>query len=93
MSKNPMRVPEIISMLKRTRVPTIVVEGRDDIVVWNEVENILYDKRISIVQTWGRNNLIKVFDGMLGCTTNVPILYIADQDDWSFLGIPRKYEK
>lgn len=88
-----MSVLEIISMLKRTRIPTIVVEGKDDIVVWNEVENILCDKRVSIVQTWGRNNLIKVFDGMSEFNADVPILYIADQDDWSFLGVPRKYEK
>lgn len=84
-------VNEIVAMLKRTNLTSLVVEGKDDVVVWNQVELLLQDQRVSIVPTGGRDKLLQVFKEMQGVNTNKPIIYIADPDDWLIFGVPNIY--
>lgn len=81
---------EIISTLKRSSLPTVVVEGGDDIILYRRLEKIYSEYNISVLSAGGRDNIINVFN-RINEIKNTIIIFIADKDLWVMDGIPLNY--
>lgn len=81
---------EVVALLKRTSLPTLVVEGADDIVVYRTFERALADIGVSVLPVGGRNNVLEVFLRK-NEIKNTKVSFIADRDVWVTIGIPAKY--
>lgn len=82
-------VDEYIAVLRRSQIPTIIVEGNDDIVVYRFIEKTLGATAVSVLPVGGRENVLEIFQrrGEL----NVPVFFIADRDNWCITGVPEEF--
>jgi hypothetical protein len=83
---------EIISTLKRSSLPTVVVEGDDDIIVYRRLEEAFSDLEISVIPAGGRETVLKIFERLNEIPNSSAIVFIADKDTWVFDGIPTPYQ-
>lgn len=84
--------PEIlIAKIKHSANPIILVEGRDDIVIYRKIEKYLGLRNIQFFPCEGRENLLKIFERR-NELQNVRVLFVADQDMYIFSGIPLQYQ-
>ena len=83
-------IDEIIAALRHSSIPSIIVEGKDDLVIYRW---ILHDAGVSDAQLFpctGRNNLLKVFSRRSEFE-NTPTMFIADKDIYVYNGVPSEY--
>lgn len=85
-------VEEIISLLKRTSLPTLIVEGKDDLIVYKRLEERFYDESLSVLPVGGRKNILNIFDRLHEIPQSCKVMFIADQDNWIITGIPQEYQ-
>ena len=83
-------VNEIVATLSRSRLPTVVVEGKDDMRIYRWVEQLLGTQNARVLPTSGRNTLLRVYDRR-DEFSNLPVAFLADRDMWLFSGIPIDY--
>ena len=95
MSKRPYySEDEIVSMMKRPSPPTILVEGSDEISVYNrylESKIKMHIDDVSIFTCDGRAKLLNVFKRRAEFK-NTKVVFVADKDMWFFTGIPEEYD-
>ena len=85
--------PEIlIAKIKHSTNPIILVEGREDIVIYRKIEKYLGLRNIQFFPCQGRENLFKIFE-MRTELQNVKVLFVADQDMYIFGQIPSHYQE
>jgi hypothetical protein len=84
-------VNELIISLRDTKIPTILVEGEDDIWIFRELRSILEANHVDIQPCGGRGKLLQIFErrSELGLAK---IGFIADQDLWIYTGTPAQYK-
>lgn len=89
MSNKPaLTVNEIISTLKRSNIPTILIEGSDDFYIYRLLKLRLDKNIVNFQPCGGRNNLFTIynrrseFDGK-------QVIFIADKDSYRFIGVPK----
>lgn len=85
---------EMVAHLKRTRLPTILVEGSDESLVYRYLEdriNVENIENANILICHGRNMLINVFKRREEFP-RAKVVFVADQDMWFFEGIPKEYK-
>lgn len=87
MSKVFPTVQEIVSTLKRSNIPTIVIEGPDDVYIYRYLKSKLSTKVVSIQPCGGRNTLFKIHDRKEEFQDR-NVIFIADKDAYRFYGIP-----
>lgn len=81
---------EIIGTIKRSSLPIIIVEGKDDIHVYREIVKRAQNDLISILACDSRSTLLKVFDQREQFVQK-KVVFIADQDNYTYSGIPQDY--
>lgn len=84
-------VEETIALLKKTKLPTIIVEGADDMIVYRHLEENLSAIGVSVLPVGGRKNVLDIFSRRGELPNFVKITFIADQDIWVNTGIPPEY--
>jgi hypothetical protein len=84
-------VDEIVGTLQRTSLPSIVVEGRDDIVVYRRIEERMTSIGADVLPALGRDKLIKVFERRSELPSTARVVFIADKDTWVHSGVPAEY--
>lgn len=84
-------VDEILSTLKNSQLPTIIVEGSDDLLVYLRLEELLYEENVSVLSAGGRKNVLSIFDRANEIPKNKKVIFIADKDIWVLTGIPNNY--
>lgn len=84
-------VDEIIALLKKTSLPTVLCEGSDDLIVYRRLEEHLGHLGISVLPAGGRNNVLQVFDRRAEIPGSVQLVFIADRDIWINVGVPPQY--
>jgi hypothetical protein len=89
-SRNDVTPDEVIALLKRTSLPTLVVEGSDDIIVYRTFERDLADLNVSVLPVGGRSNVLEVFRRKHEIP-HTKVSFIADQDVWVTVGVPATY--
>ncbi|CAD1785834.1 DUF4435 domain-containing protein [Xanthomonas euroxanthea] len=86
-----MSMDEIIALLKKTSLPTIVIEGSDDVIIYRKLEERLSDKGVSILPVGGRSRVIEIFNRRNELNA-VKITFIADKDCFVYEGVPPDLE-
>lgn len=80
-------VQEIVSTLKRSSLPTLVIEGSDDVYIYRYLKSKLSSRLVSIQPCGGRNTLFKIHDRKHEFADK-NIVFIADKDSYRFDGVP-----
>lgn len=92
MSKKYPTVDELVSTLKNSSLPTIVVEGVDDIIVYRRLEDALADKDVSVLAVGGRAAVLQIFERLGEISNRKNFFFIADKDLWVYSDVPDKYK-
>ncbi len=90
-SKNEITTEEIIALLKKSTLPTIVVEGNDDMIVYRTFETKLAKFGVSVLPVGGRKKVLEVFKRRVELPIASRPFFIADQDTWVTQGVPAEY--
>ena len=91
MATTDISVDEIIQTLKRSCLPSVIVEGKDDLIVYRKFEERLSHLGVSIFPVGGRDKVLDIYlrrDEILGGAKPV---FIADLDSWVISGVPEEY--
>lgn len=94
MSRNQVALPsvdELISLLKKTNLPTLIVEGKDDLIIYKRLENQFYQEDLSVLPVGGRKNVLRIFERINELPSHCKVMFIADKDNWVVTGIPEDY--
>ncbi len=89
---NDITVDEVIALLKNTSLPTLIVEGRDDMIVYRRFEDKLAHIGIDVLPVGGRLKVLEIFNRRHEIPKSVKIIFIADQDTWINSGIPSTFQ-
>ena len=89
-SKYP-SVSEIISTIKRSDLLNVIIEGKDDILVYRKLEKIYFDQDLSLIAAGCRPKVLQVFDEIKSTEELKNCIFIVDQDTWIINGVPLKY--
>ena len=85
-------VDELVDTLRRSRLPTIVVEGKEDMQIFRWMEDVLEVHKADVLGVGGRPNLLAVYDRRSEFA-HLPVAFIADQDKELFTQLPVGYEE
>ncbi len=83
---------ELLAAMLKSTLPTVFVEGDDDITILRNLEPHLGFGSIDFVGCGGRNSVLEIFkrreelDGK-------NVAFFADQDLWFFQGVPQEYSE
>lgn len=91
MNNRGLTANEIVAYLKNSSMPSIVVEGEDDQMVYRWILEELGMSSAFLQVCNGRDNLLKVFDRK-NEFKHIPVLFIADKDTYVYTGIPTQYQ-
>lgn len=86
--KIELSVEEIIAVLRRSDLPTVIIEGKDDTIVFRPLEEKYFEQGVSIFPVGGRSKLLRLFEE-LGSHEN--LIFFADRDEWCLEATPQKY--
>lgn len=91
-TENNVTTEELLATLKNTALPTVVVEGLDDMIVYRAIEEKLAHLSISILPTGGRSKLLDIYRKRSEVHTTSALIFIADRDTWVQTGIPQEFD-
>lgn len=83
-------VDELIATLNHSGAPTLILEGKDDYVAFEEFERNNVEWGFTVIAVKGRGNIIKLLDRRSEIT-NPCIFYLMDRDEWCLTGAPDSY--
>lgn len=84
-------VDELLGLLKKTSLPTVIVEGDDDMIVYRRLENRLAHLGVSILPAGGRTKVLDLFRRRTEVHTSVKLAFLVDQDTWVNTGVPAEF--
>jgi hypothetical protein len=82
-------IEELLATLNHSRLPTVVVEGDDDIIVFRHIEESL---GFSVLGANGRSSALKIFERRKEIKSNDKIVFLVDRDLWIFSAVPAQYQ-
>lgn len=85
-SKARPTVDELYALLKNTTIPTILVEGKDDIVFYRRIENDLEDIGIDMLPAGNKWAVLELRERIKSEPINAPIAFVVDKDLWVYFG-------
>lgn len=84
-------VEELVALLKKTSLPTVVCEGSDDLIVYRRLEERLSHIGVSVLPAGGRENVLQIFERRSEIPSSVRLAFIADRDTWINTAVPAAY--
>ena len=81
---------ELVATLRHTDVPTVIVEGKVDILIYRWMEGRVGSQKANVLPAGGRETLLAVYERR-NEFTHLPVAFVADKDLWLFSGIPSEY--
>ncbi|MDE0143995.1 MAG: DUF4435 domain-containing protein [Caldilineaceae bacterium] len=85
-------VEELVAALRHSSLPTVLVEGPEDIRIYRWVEARLGSRTANVLPTGGRENLLSIYMKRHEFA-DLPVAFVADRDMWLFSGIPPNYDE
>lgn len=92
MSRNPLTPEIIVETLKRSSLKTVLVEGSDDINVYNKIESKIGVRNVDFMPCGGRNTLLKVYERK-DEIEDTRMMFLADSDSWIYSNVPDDYKE
>ncbi|MBI0325473.1 DUF4435 domain-containing protein [Burkholderia plantarii] len=86
MSTNTTRptVDELYELLKRTSLPTVLVEGKDDIIFYRRVEHELGDLGVDMLPAGNKDAVLELRKKIKDSPISAPIVFLVDNDLWVY---------
>lgn len=84
-------IDELVALLSRTSLPTVIIEGQDDVIVYRKMEEEFAEFGVSVLPVGGRINVLKIYDKLIGSLHRKKLIFIADLDLWVISNVPEKY--
>lgn len=85
-NNNPLTADVIIATLNRSSLKTVLIEGKDDLQIYRNIESELDIFDLDILPCGGRKTLLKVYRRKNELKSNP--LFICDSDLWIFINKP-----
>ena len=85
-------VDELVAVLRRSNLPTVLVEGQEDMRIYRWVEERIGSQKANVQPTGGRENLLSIY-AKRHEFADLPVAFVADRDMWLFSGIPSDYRE
>lgn len=83
---------ELINTLKHSSLPTLIVEGKDDVIIYRWLRKRLSNDKMQLLQCYGRKNLLKIYEEREQFK-HITTVFLADLDTWTFTDIPEQYQE
>lgn len=91
-NKVTMTTDELFATLSRSSLPTVVLEGKDDLIVFRDLESKFADIQLSVLPVGGRKAVLDLFERYPELAPKKAVAFIADQDFWVVTGVPAGYQ-
>lgn len=91
-SRIDIEINELFATLKNSSIPTVLVEGNDDMIFYRRVEEELSELGIDILPAGNKEKVLKLREKVLSEKLSLPIAFIVDKDLWVNYGIPNQYQ-
>ena len=89
---NPTSVKELVDSLSRSNLPTIIVEGRDDMRIYNWAKENFDNGTAAVLPVGSRSKLLAIYDNREQFK-HLPVAFVADRDmDYLFKEPPNRYK-
>lgn len=87
------KIEAFAAQIERSDLFSIVIEGVDDLLVYNEFEQIYEDliPMVDILPVGGRNTVLGIFDRLKTTPHLQRTIFIVDKDQWVIKGIDSNY--
>ena len=84
---------ELSALLRNSQIPTLVVEGRTDVRIYNRwIEQRLFGTyRVDVLAADGLENFFRLYERRSEFM-HAPVIFIAGREMWLFSGIPEAYK-
>lgn len=82
-----------VSQIQRSRLFNIIIEGKDDLLVYKEFEKIYEDLNpiVDVLPVGGKHTVLGIFDQLKNTPHINRTIFIVDKDQWVIKGIDSKY--
>lgn len=85
-------VDELFETVKRTNIPTVLVEGKNDIIFYRKVEEDLREIGVDMLPAGNKDAVIELRRRLRSQRIAAPLAFIVDSDLWVHTGIPAEPE-
>lgn len=85
-------VDEMVETLKRSSLTTVLVEGKDDVMVYRWMEDEVGIVNASFFPCGGRKNLLKIYERRSEFA-DLKTIFIADKDAFVYSNTPKEYNE
>ncbi len=90
-------VENLVDALRLSNKPNIIVEGRDDEIIYGTLVERLGRFDVGFFSAGSKDTLLHLYEELSDCENSgdfrhAPVAFIADQDMWLFRGIPNQYD-
>lgn len=82
---------EIIATLNHSNLPTLIIEGDDDVLVFRRFEQQAENLTLSVMPVGGRSQVLSLFKRSTEIKSKGPIAFVADLDLWVLSSVPAEY--
>jgi len=80
---------ELLATIKRSLIPTVLVEGGDDIIFYRRIEEEFDSMELSMLPAGNKEAVLSIKKEIDSWPENKIIAYIVDQDTWINFGVPK----
>ncbi|MBC6427212.1 MAG: DUF4435 domain-containing protein [Ekhidna sp.] len=85
-------VDEIVETLKRSSLTTVLVEGKEDVIIYRWLEDEIGITNASFLPCGGRSKLLKIYKRR-NEFTEISVIFVADRDTYVYINPPKKYNE
>ncbi|CAI1155428.1 DUF4435 domain-containing protein [Serratia grimesii] len=79
-------IDELFALLKNTNIPTVLVEGKDDIVFYRRIESDLDEIGIDMLPAGNKWAVLELRDRIKKEPISAPVAFVVDKDLWVYFG-------
>lgn len=80
--KSKPTVDELFETLKRTSLPTVLVEGKDDIIFYRKIEEDLRSFGVDMLPAGNKDAVLSLYRKLKTCRVRSPMIFVVDNDLW-----------
>ncbi|MCQ9423391.1 DUF4435 domain-containing protein [Pseudomonas sp. LJDD11] len=73
---------ELYQLLKRSALPTVLVEGKDDIIFYRRVEEDLQDFGVDMLSAGNKGAVLELYRKISESPISAPVVFVVDKDLW-----------
>lgn len=88
----PLTTDELISTIKRSSLPTILVEGESDATIYRWIEDEIGTFKGNILPCGGRSVVLELYRRRSEFRES-QVIFLADKDMWLFTSVPLEYKE